>query len=149
MKPPLYAVIGVAIDGRRTFCVRRSDEMENYPGVWSLLSVQTLDGDMKNPLDLEEAQASFDRLSQERLGGAPLKVLRHIKSNDSDQMPIDYHTYLHMYEVYVDTKKVVLDSHYYTECAWLTQAEISKRNRNLPCGLCLQMLTDYGMGLFG
>ena len=39
-RKPIHAVIGVRRAGGATFYVRRSEYMENYPGVWSLFSIQ-------------------------------------------------------------------------------------------------------------
>jgi len=38
--PKLFGIIGVPYQGDQTFYVKRSLKMHNYPGVWSLPSIQ-------------------------------------------------------------------------------------------------------------
>ena len=40
MASQIEAVIGVWFKDGRTFYVKRSEQMENYPNTWSLLSIQ-------------------------------------------------------------------------------------------------------------
>lgn len=71
---PIRAVIGVDFRAPRTLYVKRSGAMENYPGVWSLPSIQYKPEELPDPLDLDAAAKIFARMSKERFHGEPIKV---------------------------------------------------------------------------
>ena len=50
------AIIGVYVQDDRTFYVKRSPSMENYPNAWSLLSIQFTLDELQDFLDLPSAQ---------------------------------------------------------------------------------------------
>ena len=141
-KRSLNAVIGVWHRGIRTFYVKRSDKMQNYPGLWSLLSIQYQPRDLPNPLDLQSVQLHMDKLSLERLSGRQMRVQQHLLSGDSDLNPLNRHVFLHLYEVHLD-KEPRLNPDYYTAGAWLTPTEYEQRNAGIQCGLCLRLWSDY------
>src|SRR4051812_11521045 len=96
---PIYAIIGVRHKGPSTFYVKRSMEMENYPGVWSLFSIQYRPEQLLDPNDLEAASRLFERMSAERLGGVPIRVKEHLTEGASDENPMNRWVSLQLYEV--------------------------------------------------
>jgi hypothetical protein len=139
---PIHAVIGVRYDGRRTLYVKRSDAMENYPGVWSLLSVQFDPGELPGLDDLVAAQRIFDRLSFERLGALRLRVERHIVSGTCSDNPMGRRVVLHLYAISYNGV-ASLNPRYYSDQAWLTPSEYEQRAAGMSCGLCLRLWSDY------
>ena len=139
--PQLHAVIGVWFDNGRTFYVKRSAKMANYPNTWSLLSIQFNPNDF-DPRDEGRAAGLFRELSRQRLGGAEIEPLALITSANCRSNPIDRHVFLHMY--LVDVKQPpVLNPDFYSTGAWLTPAEYRERSSNSACGLCTRMWSDY------
>lgn len=141
-RPPLHAVIGVWHRGDVAYYVRRSEKMENYPGLWSLFSTQFLPEELTDAKDLSAAQRLMERMSYERLYGEPVTVMDHLISGDSDDNPIGRHVYLHLYEIELE-KEPRLNLDFYTEGAWLTPGEYEQRTAGLRCGLCLRLWSDY------
>jgi hypothetical protein len=84
-KKPIHAVIGVRRAGGATFYVRRSEHMENYPGVWSLFSIQYDPAAVADVTDLQAVTPLFEMMSSQRLGGVPIKVKSYLTSGSSDQ----------------------------------------------------------------
>ena len=97
--PEIHAVIGVWTRGDQTYYVKRSLRMQNYPGVWSLLSIRFNSHELERREDLAAVQQFMERMSKERLGSVPLRVEKYLTSGDSDRNPYDTHVYLHLYEV--------------------------------------------------
>ena len=139
---PIHAVIGVRHDGPSTWYVRRSEEMANYPGVWSLMSIQFAPDDMPDPKDLDVAAGHFARLSEQRLGGVPIDVVDHIVTGSSDMNPMGVEVTLHLYKITLPSEPV-LDSRYYVDSGWLSPEEYERRSAGQPCGLCLRLWSDH------
>ena len=60
---------GVRQVGLATFYVKRSLKMSNYPGVWSLLSIQFQPSELQEPEKVSEpVNRLFEKMSRERLG---------------------------------------------------------------------------------
>ncbi len=139
----IHAVIGVWRDGPRTIYVKRSESMENYPGVWSLLSIQFHPGrELPNQFDMPAVQRVFDRLSNERLNGAPIKVDRYLTSGFCTDNPMQKMVLLHLYEISLaDEPK--LNPAFYESSASLLPHEYMKRAEGSACGLCLRLWSDY------
>lgn len=139
---PIHAVIGVRHDGPKTWYVKRSMKMENYPGVWSLPSIRCDPADLRNPSDLSVAQANFDRLSAQRLGGAPLKVRRFLLIDTSDMNPMGVDVTLAMYEIEAP-EDLDLVREFYVDSAWMMPADYELASAGQPCGMCLRMWSDW------
>ena len=139
---PINAVIGVRRRGGSTYYVRRSDEMENYPGVWSLFSIQYEPSDLADVRDLDAAQPLFDAMSAQRLGGVPVRISRYLTSGSSDLNPMNVDVTLHLYEIEFD-EEPHLNPRYYTASDWLDADEYEDRCAEQVCGLCLRLWSDY------
>lgn len=139
---PIHAVIGVRRDGALTWYARRSLEMSNYKGVWSLPSIKFDPDVVRDVHDLDAIQRLFDALSTERLGDAPMRVMTHLTSGSSDQNPMGVDVTLHLYEVEM-AKDPVLNPRYYTDAAWMDAAAYEQASRGQPCGLCTRLWGDH------
>ena len=140
--PELHAVIGVRFSGELTYYVKRSDKMVNFPSVWSLPSLQFDPEQLTDPQDLPNVQTLMDALSEERLGGVPVTVKKHLISGDDPDSPIGRHVHLHLYEIEL-TEEPRLNQDYYTDSAWLTAEEYEEISSGQPCGLCLRLWSDF------
>lgn len=140
-KPRIHALIGVRFSHGKTFYVKRSSKMENYPNTWSLFSIQfePTSLDYKN---VEQVQERMNLMSLERLNGAKLKVLNYLSSGTCSNNPIDKHVILHMYLLDME-EDPILNSDYYVDAEWLTPQEYQARSAEAPCGLCTRMWSDY------
>lgn len=138
----LHAVIGVRFNGDVTYYVKRSEKMTNYPSVWSLLSIQFDPAWLKNPEDLDKVQSLMEKMSDERLCGAPILVKRHLISGDDPDSPVGRHVHLHLYEVDLP-EEPQLNPDYYTDAAWLSPEEYENVSAGQACGLCLNLWSDY------
>jgi hypothetical protein len=139
---PIHAVIGVRHNGPSTFYVKRSLEMENYPGVWSLFSIRHRPEDLPDARDLQAAGRLFERMSAERLGGVPVRVKEHLIEGASDQNPMNTWVTLQLYEIEL-LEEPILNPRYYTEGDWLSPQEYEERCAEQRCGLCLRLWSDY------
>ena len=139
---PIRAVIGVRHKGPSTFYVRRSLEMANYPGVWSLFSIQYTPEELPDPADLAAASRLFQRMSAERLGGVPVQAREYLTEGASDQNPMNAWVSLQLYEIDLP-EEPVLNPHYYTGSDWLMPEEYEERCAEQRCGLCLRLWSDY------
>jgi len=139
-KPELHAIIGVIHQGSTTFYVKRSNAIEAYPGVWSLLSVRASREELRDFLDLMQIQQCVDRMSSERLVSTPLTVKRFITSAQCDKQ--DHRLYLYMYEL---ESPVVpkLNPKYYSDFRFMDPAEYEQLSKDLMCGLCVSMWSRY------
>jgi hypothetical protein len=140
--PKLFALIGVAYRGDRTLYVKRSMKMQNYPGVWSLLSIQFDPEILTDVKDLKQVQRHVDRMSDERLGGVPLAAMEMIASGDSDSNPIGKHVFLYLYRLEL-LKEPRLAADYYTDMKWMTALEYEHASIGQPCGFCMRLWGDY------
>lgn len=139
---PITAVIGVRHDGPLTWYLRRSMRMANYPGVWSLPSIQFSPDDLPDVADLERVSAHFDRLSAERLGGVPVHVVRHLTSGTSDMNPMGVDVTLHLYLIDMPEEPVP-NPDFYLASDWLSASEYEERSAGQPCGLCTRLWGDF------
>lgn len=140
--PQLHAVIGVRYSGNRTFYVKRSQKMGNYPGVWSLPSIQFDHKQTPDPTDLSNVRPLMEKLSRERLGGVPIVVRCFLTAGNSAESPVGKHVFLYLYEIELP-REPILNPDYYTEAAWLTARGYEQRSAGEPCGLCLRLWSDY------
>jgi hypothetical protein len=136
------AIIGVYVQDDRTFYVKRSPSMENYPNAWSLLSIQFTLDELQDFLDLPSAQRVMERMSQERLCGAPVHVVRYLKSARCSDNPMGVPVRLHLYEIELE-EEPRLNPEYYIDSAWMTPEEYTVASANSTCGLCMRMWSDY------
>src|ERR1700688_3150571 len=95
----LFGIIAVAHDDDRTFYVRRSQKMINYPGVWSLPSIQFDPRDIADLKDPHQVQRYMEKISSDRIGGVQIKAKAFLTSGDSTDNPISRHVFLHLYAV--------------------------------------------------
>lgn len=138
----IHAVIGVWTRDHLTYYVKRSEKMQNYPGVWSLLSIQFNPHELERPEDLSTVKQFMEKMSEERLGGVPISVKKYLISGDSDRNPYGKHVYLHLYKIeLIDHPNLNWD--YYSDAAWLTAEQYEERSAGQPCGLCLRLWSDY------
>lgn len=140
--PEIHAVIGVWNRGDQTYYVKRSQKMQNYPGVWSLLSIRFNSHELERREDLAAVQEFMESMSRDRLGGVPLRVEKYLTSGDSDQNPYDMHVHLHLYEVAL-LRPPQLNPEFYSHGAWLTAEEYEAYSAGQSCGLCLRLWSDY------
>jgi hypothetical protein len=142
-KESIHAVIGVRHRGNSTYYVKRSLEMANYPGVWSLLSIQYKPYELPDPKQIGgKVDELFRRMSDERLGGVQLQVMRYLTSGASGDNPMGVDVGLHLYEIALP-EEPRLNARYYTEAAWLRPEEYEDRCADRVCGLCLRLWADY------
>lgn len=138
----IHAVIGVRRAKEKTFYVRRSDQMENYPGVWSLFSIQYDPRAVADMRDIAAVTPLFGAMSNERLGGVGVRVISYLTSGSSDRNPMGADVNLHLYEIEFD-EEPMLNSRFYTHGAWLSAEEYEERCAEQVCGLCLRLWSDY------
>jgi hypothetical protein len=138
----IHAVIAVWHENAKTFYVKRSERMPNYPLVWSLLSIQFDPIELPDQLDLSAVQPIMRRMSFERLNGAPLRVNRYLASATCSDNPMRRRVILHMYEVSFD-ERPDLNPNYYVAADWLDPDQYAERSRNSTCGLCMRMWSNY------
>jgi hypothetical protein len=139
---PIYAVIGVRRNGPSTYYVKRSAFMANYPSVWSLMSIQHAPNEMLDPYDLYEASVYFERMSEQRLGGAALRVSRYLTAGASDANPMNVDVTLKLYELEFD-EEPRLNPRYYEAARWMSAAGYEAASAGQRCGLCLRLWSDY------
>jgi hypothetical protein len=143
MKGPINAVIGVWHNGPSTYYVKRSLLMSNYPGVWSLFSIQFTPAELPDPRLVGGAVKDlFRRMSRDRLGGVPVTVAKYLTSGSSEDNPMGVEVSLHLYKIELH-KAPRLNEQYYTDGAWLLPAEYENRCADQMCGLCLRLWADY------
>ena len=138
----IEAVIGVWYKDGRTFYVKRSDEMENYPNVWSLLSIQFVPEEFPDFTDLAVAQKLMEKMSQERLGGVEVSLGRYLKSARCSDNPMQVPVTLHLYQIEL-VSEPKLNPRYYVDSAWFTVEEYLDASVDSTCGLCMRMWSDY------
>lgn len=136
------AVIGAWFRDGRTFYVKRSGRMENYPNAWSLLSIQFRPEEFSDFTDLAAAQKVMEKMSKERLGGVPLTLIRYLKSARCSDNPMHVPVTLHLYQIELK-REPELNPKYYVDSAWFTPEEYVKASDNSTCGLCMRMWSDY------
>jgi len=140
----IRAVIGVRYRGPKTWYVKRADKMANYPGAWSLMSIQYEEAELPDPLQLDGARPLFERLAKERFPGEALHVLRHLISGTCSDNPMNERVILHLYHVEFDKVGApALNSDFYTDAAWLTPEQYQEAAADQLCGLCLRLWSDY------
>ncbi len=138
----IYGVIGVWHRGDETFYVRRSKAMENYPDVWSLLSIQYDPVEVPDHLDLDAVQPLMERMARERLGGVGIHVDRYLTSAACAENPMNKLVFLHMYQIHLDSLPK-LNPEFYAAAEWMTPDQYVERSQNATCGLCMKMWSDY------
>jgi len=138
----IQAAIGVWFKDGRTFYVKRSSQMENYPNVWSLFSIQFTPEELPDFTDLEDAQRVMERMSEERLDGAPIRLIHYLKSARCSDNPMGVPVTLHLYQIELKHEPE-LNQKYYVDSAWLTPEEYLAASADATCGLCMRMWSDY------
>ena len=139
----LHAVIGVCYEQERTFYVKRSSTMANYPDVWSLFSIQ-IDPAGFRPESLAMASEYFKKMSDLRLGGVDVAVLGHMRSGSCDKSLKGHHVTLHLYLVRME-EEPKLNPEYYIDGRWMTPEEYSQATATVTCGLCSRLWSDYAV----
>ena len=138
----IEAVIGAWLKDGRTLYVKRSGRMENYPNVWSLLSIQFTPEELPDFTDLAATEKVMERMSQERLGGVPVRLIHYLKSARCSDNPMQVPVTLHLYQIELE-REPELNQQYYVDYAWFTPEEYIKASENATCGLCMRMWSDY------
>ena len=138
----IEAVIGVWFKDGRTFYVKRSGQMENYPNTWSLLSIQFTREELLDFTDLAAVQGAIERMAKERLGGVPVKLVHYLKSARCSDNPMQVPVTLHLYQIELSGKPK-LNPRYYVDSAWFTVEEYLAASADSTCGLCMRMWSDY------
>ncbi|MBW8000805.1 MAG: hypothetical protein FVQ80_02125 [Planctomycetes bacterium] len=138
----IEAVIGVWCKDGRTFYVKRSEQMKNYPNVWSLLSIQFTPEELPDFTDLAAAQKLMEKMSDERIGGVPVTLKRYLKSSKCSDNPMQVPVTLHLYQIELDGE-IKLNPRYYTDSTWFTVEQYLEASANSTCGLCMRMWSDY------
>jgi hypothetical protein len=139
---PITAVIGVRHDGPLTWYAKRSMAMGNYPGVWSLPSIQFTPDDMTDPKDLEAVSRLMRRMSAQRLGGVDVAVMNHLVSGSSDMNPMGVDVTLHLYRIGLEPEPT-LDPAFYSDARWLDVVGYQSLSAGQPCGLCTRLWSDH------
>src|SRR3569832_1603956 len=136
---PIRAVIGVDFRAPKTLYVLRSQNMQNYPGVWSLPSIRHAPEELPDPLDLGAAAKIFNRLSDERYAGTPIRVRQHLPTGRSAQNPMQRMVELALNRISF-SEDPLLYKWFYPQSSWLTQHEFDLKTvlSPLPCGLCIK-----------
>lgn len=142
MKTEINGIIGAWYKEGRTLYVKRSALMENYPNVWSLLSIQFLPDEFPDFTDLVNAQKFIEKMSEERMGGVPVRVVRYVKSARCSDNPMQVPVTLHLYQIELDSKPK-LNPRFYVDAAWFTPEEYLAASAKSTCGLCMRMWSDY------
>lgn len=142
---PIRAVIGVSFRAPKTFYVKRSDNMENYPGVWSLPSIQYKSEELPDPLDLDAAARVFAKMSAERFASTRVTVHQYLTAGSSDLNPMQRMVELVLYRISFEDEDPYLSKWFYTQGEWLTQREFDLKTvlAPLPCGLCTKLWRQY------
>lgn len=141
MTEPIHAIIAVWHRGALTFYVKRSAKMQNYPLVWSLMSIQ-FDPTTVDPLDLSAVQPMMEEMSAQRLNGAQIRVKRYLSAANCADNPMARRVFLYMYEVELGDE-YSLNQDYYVDAEWLEPEEYERRSAGATCGLCMRMWSDY------
>lgn len=141
--PTITAVIGVWTRGDRTYYVRRSGTMQNYPGAWSLFSEQYDPAEI-DPDDRADVNKVFDRMSKRRLGSVGIKVGRLVSARSRYTHALGRSVTLRLFEIELE-REPILNPEFYSDAAWLTNDEFRERVTAVPCGMCTRMLSDYRM----
>ena len=139
---PIQALIGVRRRGSETYYVRRSQLMANYPGVWSLMSIQHGADEMRDPFDLDEAGRHFGRMSHQRLGAVPIAVNRFLTDGSSDANPMGVDVTLRLYEISL-LEEPRLHPDFYVDARWMSAAQYETASTGQRCGLCLRLWSDF------
>ena len=142
MASQIEAVIGAWLKDGRTLYVKRSGRMENYPNVWSLLSIQFTPEELPDFSDLAAAEKVIKKMSEERLRGVPVKLVHYLKSARCSDSPMQVPVTLHLYQIELSGKPK-LNPRYYVDSAWLTPEEYLAASADSTCGLCMRMWSDY------
>ena len=143
-KPSLHAVIGVWFRDGRTFYVHRSRQMQNYPGAWSLLSIQYEPDDEEDVWDFSWVQSLMERMADDRLGGVGIRVKRYLSTAVCSDNPMRQRVKLHMYQIELD-EEPRLNPAFYDDRAWMTPEEYVDCAAGGTCGLCMRMWSDYSV----
>jgi hypothetical protein len=138
----ISAVVGAWHRDGRTFYVKRSTSMENYPNVWSLLSIQFRQDEFPDFTDLVAAGNMMRKMAEERLGGVSIRLVRYAKSARCSDNPMGVPVTLHLYEIELQGKPI-LNPHYYVASEWFAPEEYVRASENTACGLCMRMWSDY------
>lgn len=139
---PITAIILVRQHAGLTWCVRRSSKMANYPNLWSLPSIQYEPGTFADPLDIDRASELANALSEQRLGGTPVRVNRFLTEGSSNENPMGVDVKLRLYEVEL-AAEAVLNTHFYVGQEWMAPEGYQKASAGQPCGLCLRLWSNY------
>lgn len=142
MSSNIYALIGVRRIGERTYYVKRSPVMANYPNIWSLLSIQFDPGEVTDPANLHVVSTHIQRLSDQRLGGVRAAATSLLISGDQYSAAIGKHVFLHLYEVELAAEPE-LNPLYYVDAAWWTPEQYAEKTVSQTCGLCLRLWASY------
>lgn len=141
-KKSIDAIIGVCYNDNKTLYVKRSRKMENYPGVWSLFSMQYDPAVVNDFLDLKSIQLVMSQMSEQRLGGVPVYVRQYLSSTTCTKNPIDAIVKLHLYGIEFE-QEPKLNPSYYTESEWMTPEQYLHNRGDALCGSCIRMWSDY------
>jgi len=145
----IQAVIGVWLRGPRTFYVLRSPQMTNYPGVWSLPSIQFTAEELPEPTDVRAAKAVLQRMSDERFERAlVVGDIQLLTSGWCDSNPTGKLVELYLYSFELPAIPA-LQPRYYTDSAFLLPEEYVARSAGARCGLCTRLWSEesYRTGL--
>ena len=134
----IFALIGAWAKNGKVFYVKRSMNMPNYPGVFGLLSTRydpLNDGFMG---DAESAKPTFQRMADERLHGAPIKVGKKITSHTYQTGPAGP-LHLEIFEIFLE-QEPALNPEFYTEFAWMDRWNLLNLSIKGECGKCTESL---------
>lgn len=141
---PIRAFIGAWKKGDKTYYVKRSDKMENYPGVWSLFSMQIpWEKFTELPQDRDLALDIMQTISNQRLGGLEVTNALWISGAESFRTELGKSVALHLYRVEL-IGEPKLNPYFYSEGAFLTADEFRSMDK-MPCGTCVRMWSKHGI----
>jgi SAM-dependent methyltransferase len=93
---------------------------------------------------LEKTQELFQKMSEERFHSTPVKVLRFLTSGSCSKNPMNERVNLHLYQIEF-TQSPVLDNVFYTDARWMYLNEYQEKSKDLPCGLCTRLWSEYAL----
>ena len=84
----------------------------------------------------------MQKMADDRLHGAPVRVVRYLSSASCADNPMRQRVFLHLYEVDFATEPKLVPA-FYVDAAWLEPAEYEQRAAGATCGLCMRMWSDH------
>lgn len=138
----IHAVIAVWRRGNQAFYARRSRMMQNFPEVWSLLSIQFPQGETTSGATEARVSELFNKMSRERLGNVPITVNSFLTAGSAYNADLEAQINLLLYDIQME-EEPILNPNFYTDGRWMTFSEYLDIVGKQKCGLCSHLWLDY------